>query len=115
MIFGKHKYNGINQSLLRAKEIDNNTRLKIEKLQKIRCCFYDIMEVTDDKTQLRNYSNIITQINYQLQRLWGFKLDSTKHDWYNIPKCSCPKSDNNQYWGINNRIINKLCIIHGEE
>jgi hypothetical protein len=35
-----------------------------------------------------------TRVNYELQRLWKFKIDMFKHRGYVLPHCTCPRMDN---------------------
>lgn len=49
----------------------------------------------------------------ELQKLWGFPVDSSYHKEFRIEGCSCPKEDNEQYVGTQYRYVNKSCPFHG--
>lgn len=106
----------INMNLVRLRGIDEVGILKIRKLQKLRLYFFDMIEMTDDRNEIKRLSDIVTQINFQLQKLWGFPLDASKHRWFDIPKCSCKQfnainsilNPNEENW-----IYKKDCIVHG--
>ncbi len=108
------KLNMINMRLVSARGIPDDDIEKIQKLQNLKTYHYDIIEILDDKFEIRTVSYIITQIDFQLQKLWKFELDETKHRWFELPKCSCPKMDNLDNLGTPYKIINPDCIIHGE-
>lgn len=100
----------INMNLVRG--IDEVGILKIRKLQKLRLYFFDMIEMTDDRNEIKRLSDIVTQINFQLQKLWGFPLDASKHRWFDIPKCSCKQFNVNRN-PVENWIYKKDCIVHG--
>ena len=49
----------------------------------------------------------------ELQKLWGFPVDSSYHKEFRIEGCSCPKEDNEQYVGTQYRYVSKSCPFHG--
>lgn len=49
----------------------------------------------------------------KLQVAWGFDFDHTMQRWFNIPKCTCPKLDNEERLGTVHRIIVEGCPCHG--
>lgn len=104
----------INENLLRAKgafeNLDSIKKLHIEKFK-----IFKKMEKTNDVEKLRNLANNIESIEYQLQELWCFPKDKNYHFWFDVPKCTCPMSDNMENRGTENRVIDKNCPIHGNE
>ena len=108
-----NKLSTINQNLINRQKVSADDVQKIVKLQTIRKYFYDFIELSDDKEEIRRLDKIITQIEFKLQKLWGFPHDRNFHRWFDVPKCSCPKWDNAESLGSDFRIINPNCIIHG--
>jgi hypothetical protein len=104
----------ISQGLVRQQKVSPDDVKRIVKLQTLRKYFYDFIELSDDKEEIRRLDKIITQIEFQLQKLWGFPQDRNHHRWFDVPKCSCPKWDNADNIGSEYRIINPNCILHGE-
>lgn len=102
----------VNPILIRKMGLDFDSIKKIENLQRIRGYFFNIIEISDDFSEIKRISNIVTQINFQLQKLWKFDQDENMHRWFDIPKCSCPKLDNEESLGTPSRIIDPNCIIH---
>lgn len=94
---------------LKQEEVD-----KIYKLHRVRNCYITLMNISTSKEDLRYLSQIVTQIDFQLQRLWKFKEDSSYHRFWDLPKCDCPKMDNQDVYGTGHRYINPNCLIHGD-
>lgn len=110
---------GVQLPLLNARLISNQDLKqeevdKIYKLHRVRNCYITLMNISTSKEDLRYLSQIVTQIDFQLQRLWKFKEDSSYHRFWELPKCDCPKMDNQDVHGTGHRYINPNCIIHGD-
>ena len=103
----------VNARLFSNQNINLEGVKKIENLHKVRNCYLTLMENTDDITNLKKLSKIIEQIDFQLQKLWKFKVDSKYHRFWNLPKCQCPKLDNMDALGTGRKIYSKNCPIHG--
>ena len=43
---------------------------------------------------IQKYFKQWTKLQYQLQKLWKFKMDKFKHRGYVLPHCTCPRMDN---------------------
>ena len=112
-IFGT-KISTINARLVANQNISTDDVTKINNLHKLRNCYLSLMEINDDKDDLKYLSGIITQIDFQLQKLWKFKEDSLYHRFWELPKCECPKSDNRDVYGTGHRYINPNCKLHGD-
>ena len=62
---------------------------------------------------LKKIGDEITEIEYELQELWGFPKDRASHThWLRPIKCKCPKLDNKDAWG-HEYYINEECPLHG--
>ena len=71
------------------------------------------MENTDDPTELRKLNEEWVQLQFRLQEAWKFDRNSNFHHWYTVPKCRCPKMDNEERYGTDWRIVNSECPVHG--
>lgn len=103
----------INTRLVSTQGVNEESVENIIKLHKLRSCYCSLMSVTDDKEKLRQLAHFITQIDYQLQKLWNFSQDYLYHRFWELPKCECPKSDNIDTYGTGHRYINPNCPLHG--
>ena len=103
----------VNSRLVTNQGLDLDEVDKVNKLHKVRNCYLTLMENTDDSVELKRLSLFITQIDFQLQKLWKFKVDSAYHRFWELPKCQCPASDNLDTFGTGHRYINPNCKIHG--
>lgn len=73
------------------------------------------MEQTDDKYLLRMFGGMITLIEFELQRSWKFPMDKKFHRFWDLPKCSCPKIDNDDRYPTGIYVTSQNCPIHGWE
>ena len=105
----------INSRLVTNQGLDLDEVDKVNKLHKVRNCYLTLMENTDDSVELKRLSLFVTQIDFQLQKLWKFKVDSAYHRFWELPKCQCPASDNLDTFGTGHRYINTNCKIHGKK
>lgn len=102
----------LSSTLLQGKCAWGNLDL-IKKLQIEKFKVFKKMEKTDDKLKLRAFAEEIEQLDFKLQKAWNFPEDRNFHEWYNIPKCICPKSDNKHKSGTEYRVIRETCPVHG--
>jgi hypothetical protein len=109
------KYGGsiLNGRLLDRQNVSDTEKIIIHKLHETKHYVFELMENTDDSTRLKRYAQIVESIEYRLQKHWGFNIDKSMHNWYDVPKCSCPKSDNAGMKGTIYRTISKNCKVHG--
>lgn len=105
----------VNSRLVTNQGLDLDEVDKVNKLHKVRNCYLTLMENTDDSVELKRLSLFVTQIDFQLQKLWKFKVDSAYHRFWELPKCQCPASDNLDTFGTGHRYINPNCKIHGKK
>lgn len=89
------------------KNLDKLKNCLIEKLK-----IYDIIENSND--DLKQYYKKLTDIEYNMQLLYGEKEDIDFHRFWEAPKCICPKIDNLEIYPSNKPIFNDKCLIHGK-
>lgn len=53
------------------------------------------------------------ELQLALQDLWGFDYDPNYIRWWNYPRCTCPKLDNEFAYPTGNYVHNEKCPIHG--
>lgn len=104
----------LNQNLVARNEVSHEAQIQL-------CKLYDELEtlLLSSKGELLTradydiISERVTELEFELQRLWGFPQDKEFHRyWLNIGSCSCPKMDNMDRLGYG-RIINLGCPVHG--
>jgi len=105
----------INLFFAYQQKIDKKRLSAIKDLHVKRTEIFAKMQNSDDVTELRQLAEEVTQIDFSLQKEWGFSRDESYHMWwYRVPKCSCPKNDNEERRGFQN-IYSSGCIIHGNK
>lgn len=98
------KKNGLNES-------------EVAQLKLLHCKLYTVhlsMEAVDDPIQLHHYAMLVEQYEYDLQKVWHFAKSRMMHRWFDVPKCLCPKLDNEERLGTKYRIIVATCPVHGQ-
>lgn len=102
----------INRKLAERKGLSKETQEKIIELHEKRYEIEERMENTSEKNPMQmTLFRWWTQINFELQGLWGFPKDESMHKGYLLSKCSCPKIDNEDMGS--HYYINASCIYHG--
>lgn len=111
--YGKYEYY-LNDKLAKLNNVSDENIAKIVKAHIFKLKQFELMEQTDNKCLLKSLADVIEQIEYELQELWGFAKDKNFHRWFDVPKCTCPKLDNEERIGTSYRIIAVHCPVHGE-
>jgi len=103
----------INPLLTKEKGLSDETISKIisKHIEKLRV--YEKMKKAEDDNTLQFFADMVREIEFELQDLWGFERDYSFHEWYLVPGCICPKIDNRERRGTKYQIIDLNCPIHG--
>lgn len=92
---------------------------QVEELKKVYIEMFKVfeqMENTSSPIRLYCLNKSIEPLEFKMQELFGFKVDSNYHRyWCECPKCTCPKIDNREMRGTGMRYYDSGCIIHGEK
>ena len=110
---GKPIYNP-NSSLILRQGVDASELRHLKFLHAEKLKYFDLMKETDEKEKLKEYAHEVECIEFEMQKAWHFTQDRNFHEWYKVPKCTCPKMDNADNRGTNRRIIVMDCPVHGE-
>jgi len=103
----------LNSMLVRKQKLIG-LEIELLKISHItRYYLFGMMELTEDPELLRQYAAKFEELEYLQQTLWRFEPNKDYHRWYDVPKCTCPKQDNDDLFGCKQRIIDLKCIIHG--
>ena len=113
MYNGEPVYN-LNSSLVLKQGLDVSELRNLKSLHAEKLKYFDLMRETDYKHKLKEYAHEIECIEFEMQKAWHFTQDRNFHEWYKVPKCTCPKMDNADNRGSNRRIIVMDCPVHGE-
>ena len=112
------RYNGnlvcvLNPYLINKMKIDRETLEKLKLTHIERAKIFAAMEATDDVFGLKYLAEEFDKLEFKQQALWGWPQDANMHRWFDVPKCTCPKTDNAERLGTKYRIIAEDCPIHG--
>lgn len=105
--------------------LTNESKTRIKSLRERIAFTCDLIDSTVESTpvKLRKSENFLMKINgmvqiiqeleFALQKEWGFPQDANYHTYWSRPKsCTCPKMDNADYFGFG-KIITSDCPLHG--
>jgi len=67
-----------------------------------------------EPASLKYFTEIIKIIEFQMQDNWNFEQNRSMHKYqFELPKCTCPTSDNQHLRGTGQFWYNKSCPYHG--
>jgi len=107
----------INPNLVRKSGVTDEGIENIISLHKARLEFCADLEkagVPEAAEERARCVSVIRDIEFALQKEWGFGQDEDFHVYWNsLPGCKCPVMDNLDARGTKYRHINKNCPYHG--
>lgn len=104
----------INRVLAESKGLTEDTITAIEEIYKKLNQYLTRPNIHFDSKE--KAVTVIEGMEYTLQSLWGFPLDSDYHRyWKEIDGCLCPKMDNEDPIYFGQRVINSQCPYHGND
>jgi len=103
----------INQELAEKRGISDETIRQIQRLHLLREALKDIMATVENQELLPGLALTLQDLDFQLQDHWGFVRDPSFHRWFDVPRCTCPKLDNEENLGRSDMaIISSNCPVH---
>lgn len=100
---------GINYLLFNQMTLDRWAA--IQELHFWRLCLHELMEDCPKK-DLRDYDDLYTGLELELQRRWGFEMDVGYHRWWRRPRCTCPPMDNADRYPGGPWVVSNNCPLH---
>jgi len=104
----------INEELVRSRNIDEAGLERLRELHVQRYSLEEAMKNTDKRTLLKELFYHWTINQYELQDIWGFERNSDFHPSHRLPKCTCPKLDNDDRLGTLYKVVDSTCPLHGD-
>ena len=100
----------IKKQKLTQKAVDGLTKLHVLRVE----LFQEFNNVKDmNKQEIQELVLELEDLEFNMQWVWKFKEDKTFHTWWHeVPNCSCESYLN--LFG-RPRVIDRKCIIHGED
>jgi hypothetical protein len=108
----------LNKKLIVQQDLSDDDVAELEHLHNVREQLFDIADDCDlddpaSVATLRTMADLLESLEYNMQRVWKFPQNSNFHSWwFQIPHCSCPKLDNQDWIGHPNRVYSGTCIVH---
>ena len=115
-----NEYDNNDAYLVKYKEdrsrVDKNRISNNKNLSKLKKCLLEKMKIYDEikntDEDLDKYYKKLTNVEYNMQLLYGEDEDISKHKFWETPKCTCPKIDNIEIFPSKNPIFSSECPIH---
>lgn len=111
---------GLNTKLVEQQDLTMREVMRLIDLHTIRVRMFDQMREldpskSDQLVTLRAFADLMTSVEYDMQRMWRFDQDSNFHSWwFQLPHCSCPKIDNRERVGTDYIVVDMNCPLHGK-
>lgn len=86
----------------------------VKHLHKLRLEVEEQMRIAPTKHILRGFNSCWTDLQFLLQDAWKFPRDSTRHRFWEVPRCSCPRMDNEDSYPNRYYTISCNCEVHGD-
>ena len=104
------KYKNLRGRVEKKRISDKNNLIKLKNCLLEKLKLYDIIENYDDN--LSDFYKKLTDIEYNMQLLYGESENILFHRFWETPKCTCPKVDNLEIYPSKKPIFDKNCLIH---
>jgi hypothetical protein len=108
----------INMPLVKALSLSYENIDKLNCLHWVRSQIHKSTKLALDENRndaARYIAGCLSDIEIELQKLWGFPEDLNYYRFWNVVGCSCPKMDNNDRYPHGYYVTNADCILHGKE
>lgn len=102
---------GISLDFVKEQRVTFETLCQIVTLHKERYDLFDLLRRTKDRTFMKILFNQITEIEYELQMLWGFEPNAIHHKSWRWPNCKCPQMDKQDWYPVA-QVYNSRCPLH---
>jgi len=102
----------INLELAEKKGLSSESILEIDRLHDRRELYVAILsDLVLEEEELSWYGKMLEHIEMRLQELWGFSIDASYTKFWRLPKCECPKMDNEDFM-LPGPIYSGNCLLH---
>lgn len=103
----------LNPTLLREQDLSPSHIEALETSHRIRQILFDLAAHSGNKVELKILGWLFDELEFCQQEIWGFDQDARHHRFFDLPGCTCPKSDNEDRLGHRQAIYDKSCPVHG--
>lgn len=104
----------LNKQMLKNQKVTNEGIETIKKLMQKDYVLRKNLEKTDCPVVLKKLARDWTELQFKLQKAWGFPKNANYFKFFELPKCTCPKLDNYDNLGTGFYSISVDCPLHGK-
>lgn len=108
----------LNENLIKQQNLSSKQIEEVCRLHRMKHSIILAMKdasASNDVNLLRYCAERITDIEFMLQRAWGFTENINYHMFWLLPGCSCPTIDNMDAYPSGYYVTASDCLIHGEK
>lgn len=105
----------IDARMLRFQGLDTGDLQLLKELYAEKLLMYAKMEEVEEAEELALYGFELTKLEYQIQAAWEFEENRAFHKFWEAPKCTCPKTDNNDAYPSGYYSYRTDCPVHSQE
>ena len=99
--------------------VDENRIKNKENLSKLKKCVKDKLIIYEDifkpNKSYKKYYKKLTNIEFNMQTLYGEDEDIMYHKFWETPMCTCPKINNIEIYPSKKYFVDDNCPIHGKK
>lgn len=102
-------------NMVKFQELGDHDIEMLKSLYAEKLSYYEQMEDIDDVSELSRLALEVTKVEYELQQAWKFEENRAFHKFWEVPKCLCPKDDNELAYPSGYYSYRTNCPVHGKE
>lgn len=102
----------LNKDLIIKQNLSDEEVEQLESLHRERVILEHLIE-TSIEEDIKSYANLHLENNRELQKAWKFEVDDKYYRFWDLPKCGCPKMDNDDNYPSGYYYKNNNCLLHG--
>lgn len=102
----------LNPDLILKQHLTKDDVALLQHLHQQKIVLFHKAEHETDLVLLRALAEEYEQLNYHLQEVCHFPRNADYHRWFDFPKCTCSRLENEANIGKSKRIFSSTCIIH---
>jgi hypothetical protein len=108
----------VNMNLAEKQVLTTKDIQLVELLHYIRKeLFEELLSTEEDviRTNRKEYTDKLWAIEEKLQEVWKFGVNQNYYRFWEVPRCTCPKMDNDDSYPYGRYVISSNCPLHGWE
>ncbi len=102
----------LNPALILKNKLTRDEVKQLIQLHQSKIVLFNEAEKEIDRVKLQALVADLENLEFEIQACSKLRRDKNYHRWFDFPKCTCPKVENEQNLSTAKRVINPNCIAH---